>query len=189
MKEAFMIAVIQKVIQHDGRYYSVLATKTPDNRGKILLFASDDLIQWSFFSVLLEGTATQGVMWECPDLFHLDGKDVLIMSPIQIQRDAHEYHNTSSTMAWIGEMDWESGTFLVENSHEMDYGMDYYAPQTLLDDQGRRILIAWMQMWERTYPTHELGHNWTGEMCLPRELSINHNRLVQLPLFLKSMTI
>jgi len=170
-----------KVIQHDGRYYSVLATKTPDNRGKILLFASDDLIQWSFFSVLLEGTATQGVMWECPDLFHLDGKDVLIMSPIQIQRDAHEYHNTSSTMAWIGEMDWESGTFLVENSHEMDYGMDYYAPQTLLDDQGRRILIAWMQMWERTYPTHELGHNWTGEMCLPRELSINHNRLVQLP--------
>jgi beta-fructofuranosidase len=82
-----------KVFQHEGTYYSVVATKTNDNRGKIVLFSSEDLNEWSFFSVLLEGTKEQGIMWECPDFFTLDGKDVLIMSPIQIKRQGHEYHN------------------------------------------------------------------------------------------------
>lgn len=170
-----------KVIQHDNRYYSVIATKTVDNRGKILLFVSDDLLEWDFYSVLLEGEADQGIMWECPDLFHLDGKDVLIMSPIQIKKKEHEYHNISSTMACIGTMDWASGQLAVETFHEMDFGMDYYAPQSLLDDKNRRIVIAWMQMWNRTLPTHDLGHRWAGSMTLPRELRVRNNHLVQRP--------
>lgn len=170
-----------KVIEHQGVFYSVVATKTSDNRGKILLFSSKDLIEWAFFSVLLEGNTEQGIMWECPDLFNLDGKDVLIMSPIQIKKKEHEFHNISSTMACIGKMDWATGKLEVENIHEMDYGMDYYAPQTLVDDKNRRIVIAWMQMWDRTLPTHDLGHKWAGSMTLPRELKVRNNRLVQRP--------
>lgn len=170
-----------KIIQHEALYYCVVATKTADNRGKILLFSSEDLLEWSFFSVLLEGTSEQGVMWECPDFFHLDGKDVLIMSPIQIKKKDHEYHNISSTMACIGEMNWETGQLHVENFHEMDFGMDYYAPQSLIDDKNRRIVIAWMQMWDRTLPTHDLGHKWAGSMTLPRELRVRNNRLIQRP--------
>ena len=41
-------------------------------------------------------------------------------------------------------------------------------------------MIAWMQMWDRTLPTHELSHLWAGSMSLPRELS-EKNRLVQNP--------
>lgn len=170
-----------KVFQHEGTYYSVVATKTHDHRGKIVLFSSEDLNEWTFFSVLLEGTKEQGIMWECPDFFTLDGKDVLIMSPIQIKRQGHEYHNISSTMACIGQMDWETGKLTVENFHEMDFGMDYYAPQSLLDDKNRRIVIAWMQMWDRTFPTHDLGHQWAGSMTLPRELRVRNNRLIQRP--------
>lgn len=170
-----------KIIKHEELYYCVVATKTADNRGKILLFSSKDLLEWSFFSVLLEGNEEQGIMWECPDFFHLDGKDVLIMSPIQIKQQAHEYHNISSTMACIGEMNWETGKLAVENFHEMDFGMDYYAPQSLIDDKNRRIVIAWMQMWDRTLPTHDLGHQWAGSMTLPRELRVRNNRLVQRP--------
>ena len=33
-------------------------------------------------------------------------------------------------------------------------------------------MIAWMQMWDRTLPTHELGHLWAGSMSLPRELRV-----------------
>lgn len=60
-------------------------------------------------------------MWECPDLFHLDGRDVLIMSPIQIKKNGLEYHNISSTMACIGEVNWETGQMIVDNFHEMDF--------------------------------------------------------------------
>jgi beta-fructofuranosidase len=171
-----------KVFQREGCYYSVLATKTKDERGKILLFESKDLIEWSFTSVLLEGQKGQGVMWECPDLFHLDGKDVLIMSPIQIEPKAFEFYNTSSTVAFIGKMNWENGEFQVENYHEIDFGLDFYAPQTLEDDQNRRIMIAWMQMWHRTLPTDDLGHKWVGAMTLPRELHVKENCLVQKPI-------
>lgn len=170
-----------KVFEREGSYYMVVATKTQDNRGRILLYKSHDLLEWSFYSILLEGTAEQGVMWECPDLFHLDGKDALIMSPIQMTPSGTEYHNTSSTVAFIGEMDWERGTLEVENYHEIDRGLDFYAPQTTLDDQNRRIMIAWMQMWGRTLPTDELGHRWTGAMTLPRELGIKDNCLIQKP--------
>lgn len=170
-----------KIFQHDDLYYSVIATKSSENRGRILLFSSIDLMSWQFVSILLEGDESQGIMWECPDLFHLDGKDVLIMSPIQIQKQGFEYHNISSTVAFIGQMDWQTGKLLVENYHEIDFGMDFYAPQTLEDEQGRRIMIAWMQMWDRTRPTHDLGHQWSGAMTLPRELAIRDNFLVQSP--------
>ncbi|HFQ0219619.1 TPA: GH32 C-terminal domain-containing protein, partial [Enterococcus faecium] len=45
-----------------------------------------------------------------------------------------------------------------------------------------RVMIAWMQMWDRTLPTHELGHLWAGSMSLPRELRVKKNRLVQKPI-------
>jgi beta-fructofuranosidase len=27
---------------------------------------------------------------------------------------------------------------------ELDRGFDFYAPQTMIDPQGRRIMVAWM---------------------------------------------
>lgn len=170
-----------KAFYRDGSYWIVIPTKTDDNRGRILLYKSKDLISWEFYSVLLEGNESQGIMWECPDLFHIDGKDVLIMSPIQIPKRGYEFHNISSTLAFIGKVDWDTGKFEVENEHEIDAGFDFYAPQTLVDDQDRRIMTAWMQMWDRTLPTHDLGHLWAGAMTLPRVLSVKDSYLVQKP--------
>ena len=178
-----------KVFVHDGMYYSVVATKSESNHGRILLFSSRNLIDWQFYSVMLAGDDQQGIMWECPDFFTLDGKDVLIMSPIQIPKRGYEFHNISSTIAFIGKMNWDSGKFQIENNHEIDGGLDFYAPQTLEDDQGRRIMIAWMQMWDRTLPTHTLGHKWSGAMTLPRQLRVEKNHLVQKPVELVYETI
>lgn len=171
-----------KVIKKDDFYYMVVATKTDTNEGRILMYRSENLFDWDFYSILLQGTKEQGIMWECPDLFHLDGKDVLIISPIQIKKDGLQYHNISSTMACIGEIDWERGTLDVQKFHEIDFGFDFYAPQTTLDDKNRRVMIAWMQMWDRDMPTNYLGHNWAGSMTLPRELHIRNGELVQNPL-------
>lgn len=170
-----------KVIQHEDSYYMVVATKTDSNEGRILMYQSKDLLTWEFYSILLQGTKEQGIMWECPDLFHLDGEDVLIMSPIQIKKKDLEYHNISSTMACIGKMDWESGELKVHTFHEMDFGFDFYAPQTTIDNKNRRVMIAWMQMWDRNMPTDDLGHGWAGSMTLPRELHVKDGKLIQKP--------
>ena len=171
-----------KVFQKDDVYYSVIASKTIDERGQILLFQSDDLLHWVFKSVLLEGKTHQGIMWECPDLFHLDGKDILLMSPIEMEKEGNAYHNINSTVAFIGTVDWTTGKLNVDNYHEIDSGLDFYAPQTCIDAQNRRIMVAWMQMWARDMPTNDLGHLWSGAMTLPRELSIEKNQLVQKPI-------
>ena len=38
---------------------------------------------------------------------------------------------------------------------ELDYGHDFYAAQTFLDERGRRILIGWNAMWERDWPEYK----------------------------------
>lgn len=168
-----------KILQHNGRYYSVIASKTFDHRGQILLFESANGFDWDFKSVLLEGQAGHGVMWECPDLFPLDGKWVLIMSPIERERAGNAYWNLNSTVAYVGQVDWESGRFQVENQHEIDGGLDFYAPQTCLNSENERIMVAWMQMWQRNIPSHELGDGWAGAMSLPRQVRVMDNRLCQ----------
>ena len=42
---------------------------------------SEDLLHWSYMSIVDENRNRFGKMWECPDLFSLDGKDVVITSP------------------------------------------------------------------------------------------------------------
>lgn len=172
-----------KVFKKDDLYYVVLASKTISQTGQILLYKSEDFINWEFKSILLEGTAEQGVMFECPDLFELDGKDVLILSAIEMPTVGNDFENYDSVIQFVGSVDWETGTLNVEyDLKEIDHGLDFYAPQTLLDSQGRRIMIAWMQMWQRTYVTSELGHGWCGGMTFPRELHLQDGYLVQTPI-------
>jgi len=62
----------------------------------------------------------------------------------------------------------------------IDYGLDFYAPQTLLTEDGRRVMIGWMQNWETSScKVQEL--RFMGQMTLPRELSIRNGRLCQNP--------
>lgn len=170
-----------KVFRHEDYYYSVIASCTKQNTGQILLYESIDLIDWSFKSILLEGTPEQGIMWECPDLFELDGKDVLILSPMRMKKVENDFHNISSSVVFWGSVDWQSGKFQVDSLKEIDHGLDFYAPQTTLDDKGRRIMATWMQMWDRNIPTHTENHGWAGSMALPRELSIKEGSFIQKP--------
>lgn len=171
-----------KLLKHTDKYYSIVAANTEDKRGQLVIFESNDMINWSKGTVFLEGSKNQGIMWECPDIFELDKKDVIIMSPIQMKAQGNEYTNISSTIAMIGKIDWENLKFVVENEHEIDRGLDFYAPQSALNGENQRIITAWMQMWDRTNVTHELKHNWSGSMTLPREVNIVNNRLVQKPI-------
>ncbi|MBR4092119.1 MAG: GH32 C-terminal domain-containing protein, partial [Mogibacterium sp.] len=51
---------------------------------------------------------------------------------------------------------------------------------TLLANDGRRVMIAWMQNWETTF-SKPRDISFVGQMILPRELSISGGRLCQNP--------
>lgn len=171
-----------RLIYREGVTYALIGSQSPEGQGQVLLYRSTDLLHWEFLSILLQGTETQGTVWECPDLFHLDGVDVLLVSPQYMPPQGEAYRNLHSVVAFTGTMDWDTGTFTPLGTQPLDWGFDFYAPQTALAPDGRRIMIAWMDMWEQPYPTAQLGHGWAGAMTLPRELSLKNGRIVSQPI-------
>ncbi|MGS2778785.1 glycoside hydrolase family 32 protein [Robertmurraya sp. GLU-23] len=164
-----------KVLERDGVYYCVLAVRNAKRRGEIIMFQSKDLLQWSFHSSIFQMSFEENTLLECPDLFHLDGKDVLIFSemPCDPEFDGEVEKKTSYV---IGHMDFENGVFTPEAKGLLDYST-FYAPQTTDGQNGERLLIGWMHRWTKATPPKEYGYN--GMMSLPRKLHIKNNILIQ----------
>ena len=165
----------------DGLFYCVIGNRPADGSGQILLYSSEDGFVWNYVSTLAENKNRYGKMWECPDFFTLDGKRVLVVSPQDMLPDGFEYHNGNGTLCLMGELDQDTKTLKEEYAQSIDYGIDFYAPQTVLAPDGRRIMIGWLQNWDTTQHCPD-GAKWFGQMSLPRELSIEDGRLYQRPL-------
>src|SRR5699024_101048 len=91
-----------------------------------------------------------------------------------------EFHAGNGTVCIIGSYDRENNRFVREHIQAVDYGIDFYAPQTLETEDGRRVMIGWMQNWN-TIAGKPRDCRWFGQMSLPRELSIRDGRLIQTP--------
>ena len=166
--------------EEDGTYRCVVGNRTADGSGAILLFESEDAFSWRYAGVVDACRNEYGTMWECPDFFPLDGKHVLITSPMEMAARGLEFHAGHGVIGLIGSWDGKTRRFERERVQSVDYGIDFYAPQTLLAPDGRRIMIAWMQNWTTSncVPLHARIY---GEMTLPRELAIRDGRLIQNP--------
>ncbi|HFI0455220.1 TPA: glycoside hydrolase family 32 protein [Streptococcus suis] len=168
-----------KIFERDGRYYSVVATKHKDGVGCIVLLGSDNLLDWQFESIFLKGQAHQGHVWECPDYFEVDGQDYLIVSPMRYQKEDNDFVNINSNIFVTGHVDWDKKVFVADSFKEIDHGHDFYAAQTTQGPEGERVMIAWMHTWGRTLVTNDLGHQWFGQMTLPRILKPSQTGLFQ----------
>lgn len=169
-----------KIWQEDGTYYAVMGNRWDDGSGAILLYRSKDAIHWEFVSVLDASKNEYGRMWECPDFFALDGRQVLLVSPQEMRPIGLEFHAGYGTVCLLGSYDRETCQFTREQVQAIDYGIDFYAPQTLETYDGRRVMIAWMQNWT-TSTSQPRGVYCFGEMTLPRELNVRNGRLIQNP--------
>lgn len=165
----------------DGSYRAVIATRYLNDRtGVVLLYESPDGFRWQLRATLDASRGELGNMWECPDFFSLDGTDVLLVNPQQMTAKGLEFHPGCGSICLLGRLNPQTGAFERETVHSLDYGIDFYAPQTLETPDGRRILIAWMQNWDSAafMPS---GATWFGQMTLPRELRVCNGRLLQQP--------
>ena len=168
----------------------VLGAQTEDLFGTALLLRSDDLVDWEYLGQIAGGAGDPyGYMWECPDLVHLDGHDVLVISP---QLDHGE---AAGAVRWedisvyaVGTLDVGAPAFTREGDYRrVDAGPDFYAPQTLVDDSGRTIMVGWMGMPDHDgqptlaekHPT--VANGWVHCLTVPRVLSLEGGALVQWP--------
>ena len=162
----------------DGTYRAVVGNRTADGSGAVLMYKSDDGFHWQFVTVVDACRNEYGLMWECPDFFPLDGKQVLVVSPQDMLALGLEFHAGNGNIALLGA--WEDGRFTREKVQSIDYGIDFYAAQTMQTYDGRRVMIAWMQNWA-TSNCQPMNARIFGEMTLPRELTIQGGRLIQNP--------
>jgi beta-fructofuranosidase len=155
------------VWKQDSHYYMTVGTGMPKIGGGVFLYRSDDLRNWTYLHLLASGQwnskpaadpVASGEMWECPELFELDGRHVLIYS-------------TERKVFWeTGRLDNETMLFHAEKRGRLDYGK-YYAPKTQLDRSGNRILWGWIP--ETRSEPQLLSAGWAGMMSLPRVLGVD----------------
>lgn len=157
-----------KVWEHDGKYYMICGA-SKKNLAQALLYVSEDMFHWDFFSVLAQSRGEWGYMWECPDFFPLGDKYVLLVSPMGAGERTCVY--------MVGDFSYETGKFVWNVSGEIDWGFDFYAPQSFVDGKGRRIVIGWanawdwMPFWKDWGPTYREG--WCGSFAVPRQIKMN----------------
>lgn len=166
-----------KVWKEDDYWYLIAGARLGD-RPLLPLYRSTDLFTWEFLDYVSSGSEGDGYMWECPDLFRLNGRDVLLYSPQGMQPQGYERLNKYQTGYRVGRLnnEWHftGGPFI-----ELDNGHDFYAAQTLIAADGRRLLWAWLDMWESPMPSRP--HHWCGMLGLPRELELRADRLCVYP--------
>jgi len=156
-----------KLWEENGIYYMVLGARTRSHEGCVMIYESSDLESWSYVNRL--DVPNFGYMWECPDIFTVDGRKYLGISPQGLEHGDTKYRNI-----------FNSGYFRMNGDElldfeEWDQGFDFYAPQTFEAPDGRRLLIGWMGIGDPEYSnaTTELG--WQHCLTLPRELTVADN--------------
>ncbi|HNT54246.1 MAG TPA: glycoside hydrolase family 32 protein [Anaerolineaceae bacterium] len=139
--------------------------------GAVLLYRSRDLLVWDYLGILYQGDAQihepvwTGTMWECPAFFPLGDRWVLIISASAVEGGLHTLYYTG---------DYRENRFFPDHPPRLlDYGAGgcYYAPQTFLDSQNRRVIIGWLR--ESRSAAEQSQAGWSGALSLPWVLMLD----------------
>lgn len=167
-----------KVWTQDGMYYMVLGARTLDDRGEILVFESADKRRWTHRNTLTTPEKF-GYMWECPDLFGLEGQSFLVCSPQGVAQQGDRYQNIYSSGYFPLHGDFR-GEYTLGGFTELDCGFDFYAPQSF-EDRGRRMMLGWMGMPDAEYQNPTVESGWQHCLTVPCEISRDGTRLLRYP--------
>ncbi|MGI9234384.1 MAG: GH32 C-terminal domain-containing protein [Woeseiaceae bacterium] len=140
----------------DGTYYAIFGGQHPAIAKAPALSG-----EWEYVGDLF-AHGVEGVPLDedvsCADLFKLGDKYVLLC-----------ISHTLGCRYYLG--DWKDEQFYPEFHAQMSWADNmFFAPESLKDDQGRRIMWAWLMDY-REWGIH-WDRSWSGTMSLPRVLSL-----------------
>ncbi len=139
---------------HEGDETLMVIGGHPDDMGgSIMLYKAlnDELTQWDYLGVAFSGEEEN---WECPNFFRVGDKWVVIYSP------------HGQVMYYSGNFDLETYRFEPEQKGGVDMGENFYAPNTMEDGKGRRLLWGWI-------PGFKENQGWQGAITIPRHLTVS----------------
>ncbi|MCP4640835.1 MAG: hypothetical protein GY851_10395, partial [bacterium] len=162
---------------HDGRYYMLTGNLLVLNefgrkRGQAehlgdttYLFVSDDLVNWEYLHPFYQSDRKWTREDEddmCPDFFPLGDRHMVlfISHNLGCQYYLGQYKDNQFFPETHGRMTW------VDNA--------FFAPESVLDDKGRRIMWAWI-FDQRDGATRDAS-GWSGTMSLPRVLWLGEDK-------------
>lgn len=159
--------------KEDGKYAMVIGSKVAyenDYCGKALFYESEDGIHFTYKNSYQDNEI--GNMWECPDVFKVDNQHIMIFSPENTDLPPKPVSN-----ARYMPIDFDEESLTVKGHGDvpyLDYGLDFYAPQTFLSKDNERMLLGWLRMRK---PVKE--EDWIGMFIMPRILNYRDGTLYQ----------
>lgn len=143
-----------------------------DGTAMALSYASKDLDTWNYTGVALQRSTNEtdpvwmGALWECPQIFQLDGRAVMVSSV---------WEGGALHFAGYAVGSYDSGEFLADSWGRLTFGASYYAPSLFTDAHGRSCLTFWM----RGIGDPDAG--WEGAHSVPYVLALDGDRLIASP--------
>lgn len=172
----------------DGEHrYVVQGAGLPDigGRPQLLVYRADELTRWHPLGALLDtddpiaAHHAAANIWECPNLFRLDGRWVLLIS---LWRARGRGDGVLSGVRYlVGDLRQEHDglRFVTESGGTLDHGPAFYAPQVLVA-ADRILLWGWSCELDRsTEQTAVAG--WAGALTFPRQLTLVDGELSSRP--------
>lgn len=174
------------VFERNGQFYMLLGGSKILNRekrkkfgddGVLLLYRSQDLFNWEYQGEI-DLPIDRGYMLECPSMITIDGKDVLLLSPMGVEPTPHHFKNRFATVYLVGQLDIDNLIFTVDHWDELDSGFDFYAPQAFYGKDHLPLMSAWFGCGEPHYPVSE---KWKHGLTFTQELRLKDNILYRYP--------
>lgn len=149
-------------------YYALIGNKNhrPGFEGDTTsLYRSRDLVSWEYRGPLYKSNrewTTEVEDCACPDFFPIgQGKHMLLM---------HSHMPYFQAQYYIGTWDSKAEKFVPESHGKMNWpGGHLAAPETLVDDNGRRIFWGWVREGRKGASSK----GWGSVATLPRILSLH----------------
>lgn len=130
------------IFRFEDHWVMVVGAGFRDGRGGLVHFVSDDLMSWTYTGLAAARASTEtepawsGSIWECPQLFEVDGTWVLVVS---VWDDHTLYHVAAATGSYDGQ------TFVPGRWQQLTFGSSAYAMTSFVDRDGRRCVMSWLR--------------------------------------------
>lgn len=150
-------------------WYLILGSSSVEEQGKILLYRSGDLYNWEYVN---QSTipSPDGWMCECPDYFEIGNSGVLLASMMGMEPPSGKKGDYA--LCYLVTFDEDTCEMRIPDNYQfLDYGLDLYAPQTTLDKDGNRVMMAWLRMPEA------VDGSWIGMYCSPRVVDLQDEHI------------
>ena len=150
----------------------LMGAGTTEGIAAAVQYRSSDLLRWQYDGVVAQRHVSEqeplwtGALWECPQLFAIDGTWVLLVSVW----NEHQLHYVAYALG-----DYDGREFTARSWGRLTHGEQLYATTTFVDADGERCVMSWM----RELPTFAPeGAPFAGAVSLPHVLRMQGDQLL-----------